>query len=194
MSHLLPAGPLQGDGARTQAGLGHNHAHDSQLRLSRPTRPYTRIPRKSWTPPATYQLTLLELIPPLQGLPFQTPLAGDRLSHDNAGSSNTGALRHGRTKVDQLSPRIHSSVSDPAAPISPPSHLTCHTAEIARNTPVHRLTPLPLRHSRLSCQPHAQVYGGERGGRKRRAVRGGARNGGSAPSSSDRICNTTCPS
>jgi hypothetical protein len=128
-------------------------------------------------PTATYQLTLLQFVSPLQGMPFQTPLAKCRLNHDNAGSSNA-SLRHACRKAQQLSHHIHSSVSDPAALISLPLHLTCHSAAIARNISADRLTPLSLRQRGQYWPWNPQVDGLELGGVAREASvkgRGGDR-------------------
>jgi hypothetical protein len=159
------------------------------------TRAPTLRPRgKAGCPPQPVNSPFCSGSSPLQRPPFQTPPAQGRLSHENAGSSNTNALPHGRTNVQQPSPHIHSSVSDPAAPISLPPQLSCHIAESARNMSAHRLSPLPLPQSRQPCQPNAQQDGVERGARRRRTVPAGSRHGGFAPSSSDGSGNTTCPS
>jgi hypothetical protein len=67
----------------------------------------------------------------------------------------TPALRHDRTKAQQLSHHIHSSLSAPAAPISLPPHPTCHSPAIARNMSAHRPTPRP----RPRPQPQSGHYG-----------------------------------
>jgi hypothetical protein len=124
---------------------------------------------------------------------IHTPVAKCRLSHENAGSSNT-SLRHARTKAQQLSHHIHSSVSDPAAPISLPPLLTCPSAAIARNISADRLTPLPLGPGGQKGPLNPQVDGLERGGVAREAnVKGTGGTGKTRRRASDGSANTSCP-
>jgi hypothetical protein len=143
VSHSQEASP---GASRTKSGqFGHIHAQDSQLRLSRKTRPNTRTSCESRVPPQ-----------PANSLLSSSSLRCKGCPSDSSRKASPQPCRCGLLQL-QLSVTVARKPSSyPIGPVrpsqtpphsSPPPHLTRHCSAIARHISACRLTPLPLRHS-----------------------------------------------